>query len=68
MDVKDENGNVQKTISVDWAAKQTLKISYEPLRKHSHHRIVQRVAYPIESAENSKEFVEAFVDVFESGS
>jgi hypothetical protein len=67
-DVMDENGNVQKTISADWAEKQTLKISYEPLRKHSHHRIVQRVAYPIESAENSKEFVEAFVDVFESES
>jgi hypothetical protein len=67
-DVTDENGNVQKTISVDWAEKQALKISYEPLRKHSHHRIVQRIAYPIESAENSKEFVQAFVDVFESES
>jgi hypothetical protein len=67
-DVTDENGNVQKTISVDWAEKQTLKISYEPLRKHSHHRIVQRIAYPIESAENSKEFVKAFLNVFESGS
>jgi hypothetical protein len=67
-DVIDENGNVQKTISADWAEKQKLKISYEPLRRHSHHRIVQRVAYPIESAENSKEFVEAFLDVFESKS
>jgi hypothetical protein len=67
-DVINEDGNMQKTISVDWAQKQTLKISYKPLRKHSHHRIVQRVAYPIESADNSKEFVEAFVNVFESES
>jgi hypothetical protein len=67
-DVKDSNGNVQKTVSVDWVAKQELKISYEPLREHTHHRIVQRVAYPIESADNSREFVEAFINVFEGES
>jgi hypothetical protein len=67
-DVVDENDSVQKTISVAWAEKQTIRISYKPLRKHSHHRIVQRIAYPIESAENSKEFVEAFANVFESES
>ncbi|KAI0689065.1 hypothetical protein BC835DRAFT_1370652 [Cytidiella melzeri] len=62
-DVKDSNGKTQVTISVAWAESQKLRVAYAKLRNHAHHRIVQRLAYPIESADNSKEYVTAFRDV-----
>ncbi|KAI0683687.1 hypothetical protein BC835DRAFT_1423088 [Cytidiella melzeri] len=62
-DVKDSNGKTQVTISVAWAESQKLRVAYAKLRNHAHHRIVQRLAYPIESADNSEEYVTAFRDV-----
>ncbi|KAI0690210.1 hypothetical protein BC835DRAFT_1417939 [Cytidiella melzeri] len=62
-DVKGSDGKAQTTRSEAWTTYQTLPVGYSILRVHTHHRIVQRVAYPIESANNSKEYVTAFCDV-----
>ncbi len=64
-DVRDADGQVQRTISAEWAMRvqQDLGITFAELRLHLHHRLVQRLAYPIESAEKSEEMVRAFYDV-----
>ena len=68
--MREENGRVQKTICAEWVEKlqQTLDIPFADMRVHMHHRLVQRLAYPIESASNSKEMVKAFDDVLEGES
>ncbi|KAI0689503.1 hypothetical protein BC835DRAFT_1282811, partial [Cytidiella melzeri] len=62
-DVKGSNGKGQTTRCLDWMMMQTLPVGYAMLRVHVHHRIVQRLAYPIESAKDSKEYMTAFYDV-----
>ncbi|KAI0087841.1 hypothetical protein BDY19DRAFT_1091345 [Irpex rosettiformis] len=62
-DVEDQ-GVVQKTVCASWVDKQTLPIWHASIRVHFHHRLVQRLAYPIESATESKELVTAFYNVF----
>ena len=61
-DVGDQDG-VQKTVVKDWVDRQELRIQYARIRVHFHHRLVQRLAYPIESAKDSKEMATAFYDV-----
>ncbi|KAI0682853.1 hypothetical protein BC835DRAFT_1524433 [Cytidiella melzeri] len=62
-DVKGSDGKAQTTRCVEWMNSQALPVGYATLPTHTHHRIVQRVAYPIESANNSKEYVTAFLNV-----
>lgn len=52
--------SVQKTKCVQWIKRQELPVGYAKLRDHVHHRLVQRVAYPVESATNSKQYTKAF--------
>ncbi|KAI0697890.1 hypothetical protein BC835DRAFT_1519017 [Cytidiella melzeri] len=61
-DVKGSDEQTHVTRSVAWADTQTLPVAYGGLRDHTHHRIVQRLAYPIESAVDSKEYATAFRD------
>ncbi|KAI0804830.1 hypothetical protein BC629DRAFT_1591057 [Irpex lacteus] len=64
-DMRRATGDVQRTICADWAKKvrKRLNLSFADFDVHTHHRVVQRLAYPIESAVNSKEMVRAFYDV-----
>lgn len=60
-DVEDQGG-LQKTVVQDWVDRQKLRIWYARIRTHFHHRLVQNLAYPIESANDSKEMTTAFYD------
>lgn len=64
-DVRDADGQVQRTIGAEWAERlrRNLGLVFADLRTHLHHRLVQRLAYPIESAKTSEEMVRAFYDV-----
>ncbi|KAI0084579.1 hypothetical protein BDY19DRAFT_1060274 [Irpex rosettiformis] len=55
-----DNDPVQTTKSVEWIKRQDLPVGYAYLREHVHHRMVQRIAYPIEAATNSKQYTKAF--------
>lgn len=66
-DVRETDGQVQRTICTEWIQKleELFRdgIQFVHMRVHTHHRLVQRLAYPIESARNSQEMVKAFDDV-----
>ena len=65
-DVRDADGNTQDTICRQWAKKVQQRLGaivFAELRDHRHHRIVQRLAYMIESAKNSKEMTKVFCDI-----
>ncbi|KAI0087816.1 hypothetical protein BDY19DRAFT_1010668 [Irpex rosettiformis] len=65
-DVKEGTGSTQRTICAVWAKRVQnelhLDIVFNPIRDHTHARLVQRLAYPIETATNSKELTQAFDD------
>ncbi|KAI0085030.1 hypothetical protein BDY19DRAFT_1050818 [Irpex rosettiformis] len=58
-----ENDPVQTTKTVQWIQRQDLPVGYAHMRDHTHHRIVQRIAYPIEAATSSKQYTRAFYNV-----
>ena len=67
-DVRDADGNTQDTICREWAKKVQERlgaIEFAEMRDHRHHRIVQRLAYMIESAKNSKELTTVFRNILE---
>ncbi|KAI0087887.1 hypothetical protein BDY19DRAFT_1057943 [Irpex rosettiformis] len=66
-DVRGPGGDdqVQSTKSAQWIRRQDLPVGYANLRDHVHHRMVQRIAYPIEAATNSKQYTRAFSNVIE---
>lgn len=56
------NDERDSTRCLKWVQLQTLDVGYEYPRDFHHHRLLQPLAYPVESAPNSKEFVIAFRD------
>ncbi|KAI0771344.1 hypothetical protein BC629DRAFT_1291709, partial [Irpex lacteus] len=66
-DVRYSSGKVQRTICAEWAqrVRKTFEVDFADFRAHLHHRLVQRLAYPIEAASRSKEMVKAFDNVLE---
>lgn len=62
-DVMDSAGNPQMTKTLEAALNQDCPVAFNDMRVHTHHRIVQPIAFPVESAEDSKEYVLAFYDV-----
>ncbi len=66
-DVRDSSGKVQRTICAEWAqrVRKTFEVDFADFRAHLHHRLVQRLAYPIEAASRSEEMVKAFDNVLE---
>ena len=68
-DVLDDHGKPQETVTqmyteneYEW---QVIAATYE---KHIHHRIVQEIAYPLETACNDKELIQALYDVLQGKS
>ena len=63
-DVHDGRGRAQETVTQVYAqAEDDWRISDCKHEKHVHHRIVQEIAYPLESALDAKEFVQVLHDV-----
>ncbi|KAI0702841.1 hypothetical protein BC835DRAFT_1410873 [Cytidiella melzeri] len=57
------NGDYGKTQCLTWAKKlRHLAVGFSELRDFQHHRLVQQLAYPVECAPWSKQFVIAFRD------
>lgn len=56
------NEERDSTRCLEWVKEQTLDVGYEYPRNLRHHRLLQPLAYPVQSAPNSKEFVTAFRD------
>ena len=62
----DANANAEreKTRCLDWAKKQKLYVVYMNIRNFRHHRLLQEIAYPVDSAPDSRHYVIAFRDCF----
>jgi hypothetical protein len=54
------NGEHDTTQCESWLQLQTLPVGHGELRLFKHHRLLQELLYPISSARNSKEVVQAF--------
>ena len=62
-DVRGSNRRPQETISQDFAEEEDpWRITVCELQKHIHHRIVQEIAYPLGSAVDEREFMQALHD------
>ena len=69
-DVTDSQGQVQETLTQRVAADGAeWRFGVSSFEKHVHHRIVQHIAYPLESVLDEQELVQALYDVLcgESG-
>ena len=63
-DVINEDGSVQETDThVHSVVEEEWLVTDDVFGKLIHHRLVQDIAYPIESAHNDREFIQAFHDV-----
>ncbi|KAI0702995.1 hypothetical protein BC835DRAFT_1410786 [Cytidiella melzeri] len=61
------NGDYGKTQCLTWAKKlKDLAVGFNELREFQHHRLVQQLAYPVECAPWSQEFIAAFRDCLEA--
>jgi hypothetical protein len=60
----DANGKSDTTQCHTWPRLQTLPMGYGALRQHQHHRLLEELLYPIESAVDSQEAVIAFRHCF----
>lgn len=58
------NAEREKTRCLAWAKKQQLSVVYMNIRNFRHHRLLQEIAYPVDSASHSKQYVAAFRDCF----
>ncbi|CAL1708568.1 unnamed protein product [Somion occarium] len=63
------HGRAQRTFSDQWSRPDSFpewRLPCDRLRTHTHCRIVQELAYPVASAQSSREAVQVFRDVIES--
>ncbi|CAL1710003.1 unnamed protein product [Somion occarium] len=63
------DGHAQQTFSDQWSKPDSFlewRLPCDQLRTHIHCRIVQELAYPVASAQSSREAVQVFRDVIES--
>lgn len=56
------NGENETTRCLQWATEQKLSVLYTTVRDFRHHRLLQELAYPVQSAASSYEFVFALRD------
>ncbi|TCD65442.1 hypothetical protein EIP91_002698 [Steccherinum ochraceum] len=64
-DVPNDHGSFQTTLTHEWAAKDGMCLCKQ-IKVYRHHRVVQRIAFPLTTVSNSRQLASAIRNVMES--
>ncbi|TCD65437.1 hypothetical protein EIP91_002693 [Steccherinum ochraceum] len=64
-DVPNHRGGFQTTLTHEWAAKDGMCLCKQ-IKKYRHHRVVQKIAFPLDTVSNSRQLASAIRNIIES--